>query len=154
MFVRELEARLPNPTPVVVCAVNPGLCHTRMLLNPPAKSLTWLSRTPEVGSRTLLNAAIGDEARTMHGRYISSCKVGRESTYISSPEGKEFSRRLWVKHSRLGHPILLSPTPPCRTRRFNCSLKSVAASQKSLESTYAMSDSCTVIHPQGVEAKM
>ncbi|KAI6029815.1 hypothetical protein BKA83DRAFT_4223497 [Pisolithus microcarpus] len=95
MFVRELEARLPNPTPVVVCAVDPGLCHTRMLLNSPAKSLTWLSRTPEVGSRTLLNAAIGDEARAMHGRYISSCKVGKESTYIASPEGKEFSRRLW-----------------------------------------------------------
>ncbi|KAI6116357.1 short-chain dehydrogenase [Pisolithus sp. B1] len=95
MFVRELEARLPYPTPVIVCAVDPGLCYTRMLLKSPAKSLTWFSRTPEVGSRTLLHAAIGDEGRAMHGRYMSSCKVGAESTYIASPEGKEFSQRLW-----------------------------------------------------------
>lgn len=95
MFVRELEARLPNPTPVVVCAIDPGMCQTKMLAKSPARSLTFFSRTAEVGSRTLVHAAIGDEARTMHGRYLSSCKVGEESTYIASPEGKEFSRRLW-----------------------------------------------------------
>ncbi|KAI6040858.1 short-chain dehydrogenase [Pisolithus marmoratus] len=95
MFVRELEARLPNPTPVIVCAVDPGLCHTKMLLNSPASFLTCFARTAEKGSRTLLHAAIGDEARAMHGRYMKSCRVGEESTFIASPEGKKFSRRLW-----------------------------------------------------------
>ncbi|KAI6038829.1 hypothetical protein EDC04DRAFT_2691355, partial [Pisolithus marmoratus] len=95
MFVRELEARLPKPTPVIVCAVDPGLCYTEMMLKSPAKSLTWFARTAEEGSRTLLHAAISDEAHAMHGRYMTSCKVGEESTFVASPDGKELSRRLW-----------------------------------------------------------
>ncbi|KAL4073183.1 hypothetical protein V8B97DRAFT_1869162 [Scleroderma yunnanense] len=107
MFIRELVARLPKSTPVVACTVNPGLCRSRIFRNtetkwytrPVASFLKYspLSRTSEEGSRTLLHAAIGGEDNVIHGRYLSGCKVLEESSYVFTPEGKAFSKRLWTE---------------------------------------------------------
>ncbi|KIK78914.1 hypothetical protein PAXRUDRAFT_834361 [Paxillus rubicundulus Ve08.2h10] len=107
IFVRELAARLPDPTPVVACTVNPGYCSSNLFRDPESK---WFLRTilsgakkllfarsAEEGSRTLVHAAIAGEARSMHGRYLSSCKVTEENGYLFTPEGKAFSTRLWAE---------------------------------------------------------
>ena len=114
MFVRELASRLPNPTPISVSAIHPGFCSTRLTRsvksNPVNRAVLCvgkllLARTAEVGSRTLVHAAIEPGERARHGRYVSSCEVAEESDYVLSEEGKQISRRLWVGGSSV-HPRL------------------------------------------------
>ena len=107
MFVRELASRMPNPTPVSVSAVNPGLCNSRInrsvesniVVKVIVRVLMLLARTSEMGSRTLVHPAVEPGERARHGRYVSSCEVSEESDYVLSEEGKEISRRVWVSVS-------------------------------------------------------
>ncbi|KAG1870212.1 short-chain dehydrogenase [Suillus subalutaceus] len=104
MFIRELSFRLPTPTLVAVSAVNPGSCHSRLTRevesNPLFKFAVRIykglvARTTEMGSRTLVHAAIEPGERERHGHYLSSCEVTEESDYTLSAEGREVSKRLW-----------------------------------------------------------
>ncbi|KAI5989654.1 short-chain dehydrogenase [Pisolithus orientalis] len=107
MFVRELAARLPTPTPVVACTVHPGFClsnlfrdisgkwYTRLLIS--LAGVLFSARTAEEGSRTLVHAAVGPDELAMHGRYLSSCRVAEEADYLFTPEGQAFSGRLWTE---------------------------------------------------------
>jgi hypothetical protein len=105
-FVRELGARLPSPTPLVITAVNPGLCHSSLqreldkycLLRMVLGFVKWLlrARTSEMGSRNLVYAALATNAQDLHGRYMSSCEVVEECDFLLSAEGRAFSERLWV----------------------------------------------------------
>ncbi|KAG0694077.1 short-chain dehydrogenase [Suillus ampliporus] len=110
MFIRELSSRLPTPTLVAVSAVNPGLCHSRLtreLESGPFMKFGvgifkgLLARTTEVGSRTLVHAAIEPGERERHGHYLSCCKVAEESDYALSAEGREVSKRLWHETLRI-----------------------------------------------------
>jgi hypothetical protein len=93
---------------VAVSAVNPGFCHSRLtrdiesnpLLRLGVKIQKWLmARTTEVGSRTLIHPAVEPGERERHGHYLSSYKVTEECDYALSAEGKEVSKRLWVRTS-------------------------------------------------------
>ncbi|KAG1762867.1 short-chain dehydrogenase [Suillus occidentalis] len=104
MFIRELSSRLPTPTLVAVSAVNPGYCHSRLSReiesNPFLKVFVsihkgLLARPTEMGSRTLVHAAIEPGERERHGHYLSSCQVTEESDYALGAEGREVSKRLW-----------------------------------------------------------
>lgn len=104
MFIRELSSRLPAPTLVAVSAVNPGLCHSRLMREADSSPLFkfvlsvykgLLARTTEMGSRAIVHAAIEPNERERHGHYLSSCKVTEVSDYVLSAEGGEFSKRLW-----------------------------------------------------------
>ncbi|KAH7908240.1 short-chain dehydrogenase [Hygrophoropsis aurantiaca] len=106
MFVRELCSRLPDPTPVVVCAPNPGFCYSSLARETEANPLhkygfrllrRLLARSTEMGSRTLVHPAVAPDERSRHGRYLSAYKVTEESDYMLSDEGKEISRRLWAE---------------------------------------------------------
>ncbi|KAI6100682.1 short-chain dehydrogenase [Pisolithus croceorrhizus] len=107
MFVRELAARLPNPTPVVSCTVQPGFCRSNLFRDFDGKWYTrtfvslagvlFSARTSDQGSRTLVHAAVGDDETAMHGRYLSSCQVAEEDDYIFTTGGKAFSERLWTE---------------------------------------------------------
>ncbi|KAG1751409.1 short-chain dehydrogenase [Suillus paluster] len=106
MFIRELSSRLPIPTLIAVSAVNPGLCHSRLgrefepnLFLKFAGSIYkgLMARTTEMGSRTLVHAAIEPGERERHGHYVSSCEVAEESDYALSVEGREVSKRLWYE---------------------------------------------------------
>lgn len=104
-FVRELGARLPSPTPLVITAVNPGLCHSSLqrelekycLLRMVLVFVKWLlrARTSEMGSRNLVYPALATNAQDLHGRYMSSCEVVEECDFLLSAEGQAFSERLW-----------------------------------------------------------
>ncbi|KAN0092822.1 hypothetical protein V8E55_003606 [Tylopilus felleus] len=100
MFIRELASRLHESTSVIVSAVDPGYCDTGITRNQGNKWLfaifnrLALIRSTEVGSRTLVHAAIASD-RSMHGRYLSCCEVTEESDFLLTPEGKACSARVW-----------------------------------------------------------
>ena len=56
-----------------------------------------LARSTEMGSRTLIHAALGGTQKEVQGKYLSTCQVGEESDYALSPEGMEVQERLWVR---------------------------------------------------------
>ena len=56
-----------------------------------------LARSSEVGSRTLIHAALGGTQKEMQGKYLTTCKVDEESDYALSPEGMEVQERIWVR---------------------------------------------------------
>ncbi|KAG0700364.1 short-chain dehydrogenase [Suillus ampliporus] len=110
MFIRELSSRLPTPTLVAVSAVNPGFCQSRLTREIESGPLFkfavsiykgLLARTTEMGSRTLVHAAIEPGERERHGHYLSSCEVAEESDYALSTEGREVSKRLWHETLRI-----------------------------------------------------
>jgi hypothetical protein len=67
-------------------SVNPGLCKTELSRENESWGLTLMialiSRTSEMGSRTLTHAAIGSNGENFKGEYLSDCKV---DTYNPSP---------------------------------------------------------------------
>lgn len=110
IFVRALAARLPDPTPVVACTVNPGYCRSNLFRAMEDKwYVGWVfplvrnvfcARSTEEGSKTLVHAAVAGDERSMHGRYLSSCQVTEESNFVFTPEGKAFCTKLWVSVTR------------------------------------------------------
>ncbi|KZS97484.1 NAD(P)-binding protein [Sistotremastrum niveocremeum HHB9708] len=101
-FTRGLAERLPLGTNVTVDVVNPGLCHSELTRNASgfqAYSLAFmkflLGRSTEVGSRTLVHAALAGDQLTMQGKYLNKCQVEEESDYVISPEGQKVQDRLW-----------------------------------------------------------
>ncbi|KAH7888216.1 short-chain dehydrogenase [Phlebopus sp. FC_14] len=106
-FVQELASRLPMPTPIVACTVNPGLCRSSLFRD--ADTMWYMApilyvvykllsaRSTEEGSRTLIHAAIADEERSMHGRYLSSCMIAQESDYLLTVEGKALASEIWTE---------------------------------------------------------
>ncbi|KAH7925394.1 NAD(P)-binding protein [Leucogyrophana mollusca] len=104
IFVRELSARLPSPTPVAVSAVNPGFCHSSLTRESESQfPLKWMiyafkaafARTSDMGSRTLVHALTDPEERAFHGHYVTNCEVVEESDLLLGEDGKRLSERIW-----------------------------------------------------------
>ena len=124
--MRELAARIPANSPLVINAVNPGLCRSElvremrqnfivnMLLD---LMMAILARTTEQGGRILLHAAVstepekmlgsystpgrvealkGEGAKAAHGKFFHTCRITEESDYVISEEGGVAQKRLWV----------------------------------------------------------
>lgn len=98
LIIRELVARMPADSRVVVNMHNPGLCHSQ--LGREAGWGLWLlkqlfARSTEVGSRTLVAGAAG--GAESHGAYMTDGKVANEalSPFVRSTEGEETQKRLW-----------------------------------------------------------
>ncbi len=58
--------------------------------------LNLIARTTEVGSKTLVNAALERANQDVHGKYLNKCHVEEESDLVISEEGKVLQDRLWV----------------------------------------------------------
>lgn len=104
-FARELMSRLPEDSPLVINAVNPGLCVSGLRRNVPlaGQILFWfwdifVSWSAERGSRQLVFGALGnkDKPDELKGAYISSSKVVEPSDYVISDEGAKVQKQLWV----------------------------------------------------------
>jgi len=103
-FTRAYANRLMASSPISICAVNPGFCKTG-LFQPaltPFELITnktldaSIARTPEMGSRTLIHAALnGLPKEEIHGKFLSSCRIVEESDYVLSLEGRRVQDRLW-----------------------------------------------------------
>ena len=108
-FARGLSERLRDK-PLIVNAVNPGLCHSELTRNTTGlKALpVWLikkilARTTEQGGRQLIWACIGgkDNINYLRGAYISSMHVQEPSDSVVSEEGKGAQDKLWVNNDHL-----------------------------------------------------
>lgn len=85
---------------VVVNFLDTGLCRTSLFRGETFPmswilgSVMWLiGRTSEMGSRILLWAAsAGPET---HGRYVEDCRVGFESAFVRSEEGRLAQEKVW-----------------------------------------------------------
>ncbi|KAH7921754.1 NAD(P)-binding protein [Leucogyrophana mollusca] len=104
IFVRELAARLPTPTPVSISTVHPGLCYSNIdrdlsgFLKYFLLCLKSISgRSTEVGSRTLVHPAVAPDERSRHGRYLSSCEVAEDSDWVLSEEGRAVAKKIWAE---------------------------------------------------------
>ncbi|KAF6824580.1 short-chain dehydrogenase reductase [Colletotrichum plurivorum] len=97
----ELLAKSDGQGRVVTSIVNPGYVATditreatgfwfKLYLRLLSASL---SRTAEVGSRTLVHAAYGDDET--FGQYLEDCTVGRTSSFVTSDEGRRAQKKLW-----------------------------------------------------------
>ncbi|KZT59756.1 NAD(P)-binding protein [Calocera cornea HHB12733] len=100
-FTRSLAEHIPPTSPLTVNAVNPGLCHSDLTRN--RKKVTWNfyiwklfnARSTEVGSRTLLHAALSKDMQGLSGKFTNACAVAEESDLVISPEGKVIQDRVW-----------------------------------------------------------
>ena len=74
---RALAERTSNAKiPVVINTLNPGFCHSELARETGLGMKIFkflLARTTEVGSRTLVHAAMA--GRETHGQYLSDCKI-------------------------------------------------------------------------------
>lgn len=55
-----------------------------------------IARTPEMGSRAIIHAALAGTKREIHGKFLSSCRIEEESDFVISLEGKRVQDRVWV----------------------------------------------------------
>lgn len=106
MCARELARRLDDAgsgnNPVVVNALNPGMCRSQLFRHTPFP-LNWIlavgarivGRSAEEGARTLVAAAAA--GRESHGRYMLDCVVvdGAESPLVRSDEGRAVQVRVF-----------------------------------------------------------
>ena len=101
-FCRELARRVDKDTGPIVLAVSPGLCATDIdhestssMITGPLKRLVmpFIARTAEMGSRTIIHAAVGKNDEVKQGKYLANCKVEKESAYSLSAEGLSVVRR-------------------------------------------------------------
>jgi retinol dehydrogenase-12 len=85
---------------VVLNIVNPAWCKSSLGRNK-KKGVgerffeSWLPRTAEMGSRTLVHGVVAGEESD--GCYLSECKVKPQSAYVRSARGKQTQRRLWAE---------------------------------------------------------
>ena len=57
--------------------------------------LRLVARTAEMGSRTLVHAAVGKGGENWKGEYLSDCAVDEYSPFVASDEGKATAKRVW-----------------------------------------------------------
>jgi retinol dehydrogenase-12 len=114
-FARELASRLPQDSPLVINAVNPGFCISGLRRSVPWSRVifywfleTLASWSTERGSRQLIFAALGnqDKLDETKGAYISSSKIEEPSDYVISDEGAKVQKQLWVRPFEQVHPSL------------------------------------------------
>lgn len=88
----------PAGYPVIINSVNPGLCHSELSRDAPSVLTAIVhtifhARRTEVGARNLVFAARA--GKEFHGKYISECKEGPLSPYVTSKDGEEAATRVW-----------------------------------------------------------
>jgi hypothetical protein len=55
----------------------------------------FIARSPEMGSRNLIHAAVSED--DLNGKYLANCRVEKASDFSLSEEGLEVQKRLWVR---------------------------------------------------------
>jgi retinol dehydrogenase-12 len=60
--------------------------------------IAWpLSRSTEVGARTLVHAALWGTKGEVNGKFLNNSRVEEESDFSLSEEGRELETRVWVR---------------------------------------------------------
>ncbi|KAH6696836.1 retinol dehydrogenase [Plectosphaerella plurivora] len=111
MIVRQLAMamRLSSKNDnIIVTSIHPGLCSTDLFRSfalplkiPHQVILKIIARTPEMGSRTLLAAALSkdeaeaDQKTATHGRFLDECAVGRFPDLMLGQDGEALQVEIW-----------------------------------------------------------
>ena len=101
LVVRQIAPKLEE-SGVILNMLNPGLCHSELARDAGLLMVLvkfFLARTTEVGSRTLVAAAVaGSES---HGKYMTDAKINDDalSDFAKSADGKEASKKVWEELS-------------------------------------------------------
>jgi len=105
LMIRELAPKMTasaesGKPAVILNTLTPGLCesqlmrHASFLLAIGAKiGKALLARNSEVGSRTLVSAALAGE--DTHGEYMADCKIAQASAFVRSDEGAQVQKRVY-----------------------------------------------------------
>ncbi|KAJ6551758.1 hypothetical protein B0H19DRAFT_1031184 [Mycena capillaripes] len=102
-FARELARRVDSDTGPTVVSVSPGLCSSDLDIESTAPTMrplkrivmSFISRTLEMGSRTIVHAAVSDDDQVQHGRYLANCRAEKESEFSLGQDGMIAQSRLW-----------------------------------------------------------
>ncbi|KAF8500565.1 short-chain dehydrogenase [Hysterangium stoloniferum] len=93
---------LPEDTPLTVVAVHPGLCYSKLGRNESVAQKIMYSglrrlvgRTTEMGSRPIVWGAVGGEKKSIHGKYLDSCRVEEENDWVFGKDGKIMQDNAW-----------------------------------------------------------
>jgi len=94
---REAREGLDKAGKVTVSVLNPGWVITDLQREGVgflmALGRKLVARDTELGSRTLVHAAVG--GRETHGSYLSDCRVDEVSGWVRSVDGQATQRKLW-----------------------------------------------------------
>ncbi|KAJ7694875.1 hypothetical protein B0H17DRAFT_1131807 [Mycena rosella] len=103
-FARELARHINPDTGPIVVSVTPGLCSSDLdiesttspiMRNIGCVVMPFITRTPEMGSRAIIHAAVNTEIQVQHGKYLANCRIEKESDYALGAEGMSVQGRLW-----------------------------------------------------------
>lgn len=109
LFARALQAHIPSSAPIVISAVDPGLCHSDLRRRIGESHMTELlkrARTAEEGSRQLLYASLGPDAtnldsteltQPLRGGYVEDQEASSPSPWATSEDGAKLQARIWVR---------------------------------------------------------
>lgn len=96
---RALVEKTGSSYPVTINTMNPGFCYSELSREHSgiAFQLMYklLARTTEVGSRTLVAAALA--SHETHGQYMSNCLVEEPSKFVRSEEGRQTQEKVWAE---------------------------------------------------------
>lgn len=88
--------------PIILNSVNPGFCHSSLAREASGFQALmfvfmklFLARSTEVGSRTLVAAAVAGPEST--GQYMSDCVVTPPSEFVRSDEGEKTQERAYTE---------------------------------------------------------
>ncbi|KAI5235713.1 NAD(P)-binding protein [Aureobasidium subglaciale] len=101
LATRALVEKTSSSYPVTINTMNPGFCYSELSREMDGIAfqimLKILARTTEVGSRTLVAAALA--SHDTHGQYMSDCKVEEPSKFVRSEEGRKTQDKVWAELS-------------------------------------------------------
>ncbi|KZT62034.1 NAD(P)-binding protein [Calocera cornea HHB12733] len=122
MFAMALAEHLPPSTALSVNSTNPGLCRSQLARNFNSWGF-WLyqlllARTTEVGSRTIVHAAVGKDLDGKTGQYVESCFVSQPSAMVRSERGKQIRDKLWK--DTIEELSLVDPEVPRVVKQYLC----------------------------------
>ncbi|KAI1176126.1 NAD(P)-binding protein [Nemania sp. FL0916] len=96
LFITEVAKRVPSSLAVINCA-NPGLCYSgnqRELNAIVTTGIRILGRSPAVGSRALVHAAVVQDEKS-HGQYVEDGEIRPMAPFVYSPDAAPVIQRLW-----------------------------------------------------------
>lgn len=103
LVIRQIAPKLEG-SGVILNMLNPGLCQSELAREGSlflAFMKFLLARTTEVGSRTLVAAAVAGP--DSHGKYMTDAQIDEDalSDFVKSADGKEASAKVWKELSEI-----------------------------------------------------
>ncbi|EJT99540.1 NADP-binding protein [Dacryopinax primogenitus] len=100
LWGEELSKHIPSSSSLAVSTVNPGFCVSSLLRDQPFFLRVFnhlVGRSTEVGSRTIVHAAVAPALQGKTGVYLSSCRITEPSDFVISKEGQEAEKKIWAE---------------------------------------------------------